>query len=66
MSSVHFDFTVTLGNIITVLMLGGTVWRVEGLIRRFATEHEILIRDYCVRHGLKLSDLPTRFRLRRG
>lgn len=40
----------------------GAIYRVESLIRRFGMEHEILVRDYCERHNLKLEDLPTRFR----
>jgi hypothetical protein len=25
-------------------------------------EHEILIRDYCERHNLKVTDMPTRMK----
>lgn len=58
----HIDMTISLGNIISLAVLFGVAWRVDNLFRRFAIEHEILVRDYCERHGLELSDLPTRSR----
>lgn len=58
----HFDFTVTLGNLITVVALIGAIWRAERLLQWFLVEHEILIKDYCERHGVEVKDLPTRSR----
>lgn len=65
----HVDFTITLGNILTWVAFVGTVIRVEKFmsemrtaVQIFRLEHEILIRDYCERHGLKIDDFPTRLK----
>lgn len=35
-------------------------WRLGQMMRKYLVEHEILIIDYCERHGIKSSMLPTR------
>jgi len=58
----HFDFTITLGNVVTLGVFLGGIIRFEWAFRRYGMEHEILVRDYCERHSIKISDLPTRFK----
>lgn len=61
----HFDFTVTLGNIFTALAIVGAIIRFEHFAHKihvFLIEHEILMVDYAKRNGIKLSDFPTRLR----
>jgi hypothetical protein len=59
-------FSWTLGNAVTVIILFGAIWRADTLLRRYAIEHEILVRDYCERHDLDRSDFITgRHRRRR-
>lgn len=58
----HFDFTISLGQMVTLGVVTLATFRLESLISRFGIEHEILIRDYCERKGIRLGDLPTRFR----
>jgi hypothetical protein len=64
----HWDFTISFGNILTmitfVFFLIGLNYKVQKWLDHFSIEHEILIRDYCERHDLKVTDLPTRFRAR--
>jgi hypothetical protein len=57
---VHFDFTVTLGQVVMLFALAGGFLRIERKLMYFLTEHEMLILEYAERHGKKLSDLPTR------
>ena len=59
----HFDFTISIGNIVTICVAAGAVWRMEGLLRWFMVEHEILIQDYCKRVGIEIKELPTRTKL---
>lgn len=61
----HFDFTITLGNILTALAIVGAIVRFEHFAHKihvFLIEHEILMDDYARRNGIKLRDLPTRVR----
>jgi hypothetical protein len=62
----HWDFTITFGNVLTIasmaFLLLGINHRVSKWLDHFSIEHEILIRDYCERHDLRVNDLPTRFR----
>lgn len=60
---IHFDGTITITGAGTVGTLVILLWRIETWGRRHFTEHEILVRDYCERKGIKLSDLPTRLNL---
>ena len=63
----HFDFTVTIGNIISIGAVLGAVWRIEIWLRKLdwmLMEHEILVREYCKRNDIKIQDLPTRLRYR--
>lgn len=46
-------------------MLAIVLWglrRIEKKIDKFGMEHELLVRDYCERHGIKVEDLPTRMK----
>ena len=56
----HFDFTVTLGQVVMLLALAGGFLRIERKLMYFLTEHEMLIAEYAERNGKKVSDLPTR------
>ena len=58
----HFDFTVTLGQVVTLGIVLGALARIEWWFRRTWLEHEILIRWYAKENNIKLSDLPTRFK----
>ena len=62
----HFDLTISLGNILTIIGCG-LMWlrkerRMERLVEKFLIEHEILIADYCKRMGIDASELPTRIK----
>lgn len=56
----HFDFTVTLGQVVVLVSFLGILLRIESFFRLLIFEHELLIEDYCERKGKKVSDLPTR------
>jgi hypothetical protein len=45
-------FSWTFGNMVVLAALFGAIWRADTLIRKYAIEHEILVRDYCERHDL--------------
>lgn len=48
------------GGILLALIL---LWiRVDGFPRSLTQEHEMLVRDYCERNGIRPQDLPTRRR----
>lgn len=59
----HFEWTITFGNGLSVSAAVYLIFRLETYGRRLVTEHEILVRDYCERKGIKLKDLPTRLKL---
>jgi hypothetical protein len=62
---VHFDFTITFGNVFTSLAVIGAIFRFEYFahkIHLFLMEHEILMHDYAKRNGIEIADLPTRLR----
>jgi hypothetical protein len=47
----------------------GFLWRIarslnntNKVMMKFLQEHEMLIRDYCERHGIEVNDLPTRLK----
>lgn len=55
------------GAIVNVIALLGGLWKLNQVgnhVRRtfdyFALEHELVMQDYCDRHEIKLSELPTR------
>jgi hypothetical protein len=52
-------FSWTFGNAVTLTVLFAAIWRADTLIRRFAIEHEILVRDYCERHDLDRDEFVT-------
>lgn len=56
----HFDLTISLGNIVTVAFIMGMIWRIERAYNLYSVEHEMLIADYCARHEIHVRDLPTR------
>lgn len=58
----HFDFTISLGNLVTLAMLGFGLFRMDRLAAKFLVEHEILIADYCSRMGIKVENMPTRMK----
>ena len=58
----HFDLTISLGNLVIFAGILGGILRVEWLFRSYALEHELLIRDYCERKGIPLKDLLTRMK----
>jgi hypothetical protein len=56
----HFDFTITLGNVAVILAILGVGWRVNKFVMMLIFEHELLIQDYCERKGISLGEIPTR------
>jgi hypothetical protein len=58
----HFDFTISIGNIITIFVVFGALFRMDRLAAKFLVEHEILIADYCKRVGIEVEDMPTRMK----
>lgn len=58
----HFDFTVTLGQVLTVISFLGMGWRADRILSRYLYEHELLIQDYCERMSIDITRLPTRVR----
>jgi len=61
----HFDFTISLGQVVVIITLLGFFLRMDSFIRMILLEHDLLIEDYCERKGKKISELPTR-RMRLG
>jgi hypothetical protein len=49
--------TVLIGGLVKLSQISN---HVQKTFDYFAIEHEILIRDYCQRNNLTISDLPTR------
>jgi hypothetical protein len=64
----HFDATISIGNIVAFFTIIGAIWRIERLMNWFLIEHEILIKDYCSRQNppIEIGDLPTRSKRGRG
>ena len=64
----HFDWTITLGNVITVFIAVVSVLvvlaRIDWLFRSFLFEHEMLVEWYCQEHHISRRDLPSRSRMR--
>jgi hypothetical protein len=58
----HFDFTISFGNLITMGFVAVGLLRMDRLAAKFLIEHEILIADYCSRMNIKAEDLPTRIK----
>jgi hypothetical protein len=58
----HFDFTISLGNILTIVALVGLILRIDKVVRKFLIEHEMLINWYCKEHNIELKDIPTRMK----
>jgi hypothetical protein len=59
---VHFDLTVSLGQVVTLVTLIGMGWRIDRVLSRFLIEHEMMLQDYCIRMGIDIDKLPTRVR----
>lgn len=64
----HFDWTITFGNVVTIFTaVGGVLMvfaRIDWLFRTFLFEHEMLVDWYCREHHISRADLPSRSRLR--
>jgi hypothetical protein len=58
----HFDFSFSLGNIITLGAIGVAFFRIDRVAAKFLVEHEILIAEYCKRNDIEVRDLPTRIK----
>lgn len=58
----HFDFTISLGNLLTIGLVVIVLFRIDRLAAKFLVEHEILIADYCKRIGIEIEDMPTRMK----
>lgn len=46
----HFDFTVSIGQVVLFITLIGAIIRFELFVGWFLVEHEMLIQDYIERH----------------
>lgn len=73
MGGINITYTVTMGDILVAItlvftVLGGIVTllrnvrRVELSVIKLALEHELLIADYCTRHGITKEELVTRLK----
>ena len=58
---------ITLGQIAIIIAIIGSTWSVQRILLKMQrtmdlhlVEHEMLIADYCERHGIHVRDLPTR------
>lgn len=64
----HFDTTITLGNVLTIFVciasVLGVFARIDWLFRTFLFEHEMLVDWYCREHHINRADLPSRSRMR--
>lgn len=58
----HFDFTITLGQVMLLLGLLGMGWRADRVLSRYLYEHEMLMQDFCDRTGVDINKLPTRIK----
>ena len=58
----HFDPSISLGNILTILAVIGGLFRMDRIAAKYLIEHEILIADYCKRMGIDIDGLPTRMK----
>jgi len=56
----HFDLTVSLGNLVTIGALLIAIIRWDRKLARYDVEHEMLIGWYCKSHNMRVRDLPTR------
>lgn len=60
---IRFDWTITLNGVMQFSAICVLLWRIESWGRRMFVEHEILVRDYCHRKGIKLNELSTRLHI---
>lgn len=56
----HFDFTISLGQVATIATLLGVGWRLDRQMLKYMFEHEMLITEYCEQKGIEITSLPTR------
>lgn len=61
----HFEWTISAGQLATVCTLLGVFLRLNRLLDFFTIEHEYLMQDMADRKGTKLDDLPTRRAIKR-
>ena len=61
----HFEFTVSIGQVAVFLTLLGAIWKFNRLLTIFSLEHEILVEDYVVRKQGNDPEfiMPTRVRV---
>jgi hypothetical protein len=57
---VHFDFSISAGQIGLLLTLITLIWRIEVFSSWLLFEHELLIIWYCKEHNIDPKDLITR------
>lgn len=60
LAQLRWDFTVSFGNVVTLLACALYAIRLDRLLTRFLVEHEMLMSWYCKEHGIDPKDLPTR------
>lgn len=58
----HFDFTISIGQLLTILTVIGMGWRANRTISKYVYEHELLMAEYCVRNKIIIDTLPTRIK----
>lgn len=58
----HFDLSISVGNIITLGTILWAIIRTDRRIGRYDVEHETLMAWYCKAHNIRLRDIPTRSR----
>lgn len=56
----HLVWDVSIGNIVTFIMVLGAIWRIEKFVSIFRVEHEMVVNWYCESKGISKRDLPTR------
>jgi hypothetical protein len=61
----HFDLTITLGQLLTFLGIVGVGWGLSQRLSLYQIEHEMLMQKYCEDAGIQIDTLPTRHRGRR-
>ena len=63
----HVEFTITIGQVLTICSVVGGFGSILAYFRRmerrldfFLVEHEMLMSDLAIRMGKRLTDFPTR------
>ena len=58
----HFDLSISLGQILTFVSVVGVGWRIDRVLMKYLFEHDLLLIDYCERKNIELGSLPTRIK----